>query len=84
MRERATNSYGLRCLFLNDRWAWHDADGEPVDDVRKATMPANRGYLLFSSDDGKLHKAYVEKDFDTDNPQAAFIIVSAALMDKQA
>lgn len=84
MRERATNAYGLRCLFLNDAWAWHNSDGEPVVDVRKATMPASRGYLLFSSDDGKLHKAYVERDFNKDNPQAAFIIVSAALMDKQA
>lgn len=85
MRERETNAYGLRCLFLNDAWAWHDGDGEPVVDVRKATMPASRAYLLFSSDDGKLHKAYVERDFDkAEAPHAAFIIVSSALMEQQA
>lgn len=85
MRERRTNSYGLRCLFMNDGYAWHNGDGDPVDDVRKATMPASRAYLLFSSDDGKLHKAYVERGFDkAEDPQAAFIIVSAELMDKQA
>lgn len=85
MRERATNAYGLRCLFLNDAWAWHDGDGEPVVNVRKATMPASRAYLLFSSNDGKLHKAYVERDFDkSEDPPAAFIIVSASLMDEQA
>lgn len=84
MRERATNAYGLRCLFLNDAWAWHNSDGEPVADVRKATMPASRAYLLFSSDDGKLHKAYAKKDFGKADPQAAFIIVSASLMEQQA